>query len=122
MVIGSTGESGLMVFEDDTLTPDMFKFTISARSSTDETHVIYSNGIQDMVLDRKNAHSIYDDGTVRGTRRSTSQSITHWKNVSGTLTKLIGAYVSHVEEGGFKVTATVADDDFVIDVEAIQFA
>lgn len=119
-LITSTGESDLMVFEDETLTPDDFEFTISARSGVNETHIIFSTGSQDMVLDRKSSHSIYGDSSVRGTRRSTSESITHWKSVSGTLTKIIGAYVSHVEAGGFKIMASAANSNFVVDGWAIQ--
>lgn len=118
--VDTTGESSLLVLEDDTLTPDFFLFSISGRPSTTETHVISSDGWQDMVLDRKVCKSSYADSTIRGTKRSTTESITHYKNVSSTFTQVIGAYISYVETGGFKYTASVADSNYVVDFVAVE--
>lgn len=122
--IGATGESDLILLEDDTLTPDFFMFSISGRPSTIETHAISSDGWQDMNLNRKVCKSSYADGTVRGTRRSTTESMTHYTNVSSAFTQIIGAYVSYTETGGFKVYANVAHttlaDDYVIDFVAVE--
>lgn len=119
--VAATGESDWLNFEDETLTPDMFEFFIGPRSATNETHSIYSNGRQDIANDRKFCISTYYDGSVNGTRRSTSEAFTHYKNVSSTLTKVIGGYVSQVDEGRFKFTASVADSAYVVDCVAIQF-
>lgn len=116
--VDSTGESSLKVLEDDTLTPNFFEFKIGGRPATNETHVIYSSGWQDLNLDRKVCVSNYDDGTVRGSRRSSTESFAHYKNVTSTLTKVIGGYISYTEAGGFKYTASVADDDYVVDYVA----
>jgi len=122
--ISATGESSLLVLEDDTLTPDFFLFSISGRPGTTETHAISSDGWQDLNLDRKVSKSSYADGSLRGTKRSTTESITHYTNVSSAFTQIIGAYVSYTEAGGFKVYANVAHstlaDDYVIDFVAVQ--
>lgn len=118
--VDATGQSDLIVLEDDTLTPDFFLFSISGRPSTTETHVISSDGWQDLNLDRKVSKSTYSDSTVRGTKRSTTESITHYKNVSSAFTQVIGAYISYVETGGFKYTASVADSNYVVDFVAVE--
>jgi hypothetical protein len=118
--VDTTGESDLIVLEDDTLTPDFFWFSISARPGTTETHVISSDGWQDMNLDRKVSKSSYADSTVRGTKRSTTQSITHYKNVSSAFTQIIGAYISYTETGGFKYTANHADSNYVVDFMVME--
>ena len=118
--IGATGQSDLIVLEDDTLTPDFFIFSISGRSGTTETHAISSDGWQDMVLGRKVSKSSYADGSVRGTKRSTTESITHFKNVSSSFTQVIGAYISYVETGGFKFTSSLADGDYVVDALVVE--
>lgn len=118
--VDATGQSDLIVLEDDTLTPDFFLFSISGRPSTTETHAISSDGWQDLNLDRKVSKSTYSDSTVRGTKRSTTESITHYKNVSSAFTQVIGAYISYVETGGFKYTASVADSNYVVDFVAVE--
>lgn len=113
----STGETLWFSLEDYTLTPNYFRFTISPTSTSNAT---FSVGTQDIILDRKKANCIYVDGTLRETKRSTTESILAYKNVSGTLTKMLGAYVSDVEEGGFKITVNTITEPVLIDIEVIE--
>lgn len=113
----STGETLWFSLEDYTLTPNYFRFTISPTSTSNAT---LSVGTQDIILDRKKANCIYVDGTLRETKRSTTESILAYKNVSGTLTKMLGAYVSDVEEGGFKITVNTITEPVLIDIEVIE--
>jgi hypothetical protein len=115
---GSTGTA--IISMEGTFTPSYFEFSIGPRTSTNETHVIYSSGSQDINLDRKQSVSIFDDGTVSGTRETTSYAITHYKNVSGTLTKIISGYVSAVDAGEFTVNFDTVDSAYTIRFRAFE--
>lgn len=112
----STGTETIVM--DGSFTPSYFEFSISSRTGTNETHVINSDGWQDIGNSRKYAKSVFDDGTVRGTRETTSYAITHYKNVSGTLTKVISGYVSSVTAGEFVVNFDTVDSAYTIRFKA----
>lgn len=112
----STGAATLAM--SGSFTPAFFEFEIGPRSGTAETYVIRSSGWQDMNLSRTAAMSIFDDGTVRGTRETTSYAITHYKNVSGTLTKIISGSVTSVGAGTFTVNFDTVDSGYTIRFKA----
>lgn len=114
--ISTTGSHTLNL--DGSFTPAFFEFSIAPRTSTNETVVINSDGWQDITNSRKYAKSIFDDGTVRGTRETTSYAITHYKNVSGTLTKIISGLVTSVGAGTFDVNFDTVDSNYTVRVKA----
>lgn len=113
---GSTGPATILL--EGSFTPAFFEFSIAPRTSTNETHVISSDGWQDIANSRKYAKSIFTDGTVQGTRETTSYGITHYKNVSGTLTKVISGSVTAVDAGEFDVNFDTVDSAYTIRFKA----
>lgn len=85
-------------------TPIFMELELGPRSSTNETIVTRSSGWHDFANARKYAVSVFDDGTLRGTRDTTASDITHFKNVSNTLTKIIDGSLSNPQLGTFDYT------------------
>lgn len=101
----SVGANGTVTVNmPNSFTPIFVELEIGPRASTNETHVIRSSGWHDFANDRKACISIFDDGTVRGTRETTSSDITHYKNVSSVLTKIIDGSLSNPDVGSFDYT------------------
>lgn len=113
--ISTTGAHNLAM--DGAFVGKFFEFSIAPRTSTNETVVISSDGWQDIGNARKYSKSVFDDGTVRGTRETTSYAITHYKNVSGVLTKIISGSVTSANNGDFDVNFDTVDSGYTIRVK-----
>lgn len=84
--------------------PIFMELEIGPRTSTTETLITRSNGWHDFANNRKCAMTIFDDGTMRRTVETTASDITHYKNVSGTFTKIIDGVLSNPQLGSFDYT------------------
>lgn len=104
----------------NSFTPIFMEFELGPRTGTTETLVSRSSGWQDIANSRKAAMTIFDDGTMRRTIETTSNSLTHYKNVSGTFTQIIAAGVSAVGLGTFDYTSTLADGSYTIRYKAFS--
>lgn len=102
-------------------TPVQMIFSIGPRSSTTETLVTHSEGRHDFTNARKYALTIFDDGTMRRTIETTASDITHYKNVSGTFTKIIDGTVSNPQPGSFDYTPATGFFDSAYTIRFIAF-
>lgn len=115
----SVGTAGTTTVNMPTsFTPIFIEFEIGPRSGVTESLVTRSSGWQDIGNNRKAAMSIFDDGTLRRTVETTANSITHYKNVSGTFTQIIAGGVSAVGLGTFDYTSTLVDVAYTIRYKA----
>lgn len=105
-----------------TLTPIFMELEIGPRTGTTETLITRSSGWHDFANARKAAMSIFDDGTIRRTVETTSSDITHYKNVSGTFTKIIDGSVSNPQAGKFDYTPATGffDSNYTIRYKAFS--
>jgi len=116
----SNSTSTTTVNMPSSFTPIFMEFEIGPRSGTTETLVTRSSGWQDFANARKAAMSIFDDGTMRRTVETTSSGITHYKNSSGTFTKIIDGSASNPQVGSFDYTATSFDTNYTIRYKAFS--
>lgn len=108
---GATGNHQIVL--NGSFTPLYIQFECGPRSATNETLVTRSSGWTDGNIEC--AISIFDDGTLRLTRESGSYCITHYKNVSGTPTKVLsGSIVSFDAGGAFTIDMDVVDSSYPI--------
>lgn len=100
--VGANGTTTVNL--NSSFTPAMIEFDIGPRFNTTETLVTRSSGWHDLVNATKACITIFDDGTMRRTIESTASSITHYKNNSGTFTKIIDGTISNPQLGSFDYT------------------
>lgn len=115
---GSTGNVSIGGF---TFLPAYLRFTISSRSGTNETYVLFSEGFTDGSLNK--AHSIFQDSTGARSRYYNDRCINHLVRVTGSITEKIKAtWVSFDNNGGgdfgFTLNFTAADSNYPIIIEA----
>lgn len=101
--------------------PAYLRFTISSRTSTNETFVTETVGFTDGNLNK--AHSIFHDGTGDRSRYYTDRCLNHLIRSGGNITEIIKAtFVSFDNNGGgdfgFTLSFTAADANYPITVEA----
>lgn len=101
-----------------TYTPAFIEFEVGAKGGSSENLVRRSSGWQDIANNRRAAISLYDDGTVRATKETTTASITHYDNVGGTLTQILSGYVASVGGGTITITMTIASPNYTIRYKA----
>ncbi len=101
--VGTNGATTINL--NSSFTPAMIILEIGPRFNTTETVLIRSTGQHDFVNGTKAATSIYYDSTIGGrTIETNASSITHYKNVSSTFTKIIDGTVSNPQLGSFDYT------------------
>lgn len=115
---GTTGNASIGGF---TFLPSYLRFTLSSRSGTNETYVLFSTGFTDGSLNK--AHSIFHDGTGDRSRYYTDRCINHLVRSGGNITeKIVATWVSFDNNGGgdfgFTLNFTAADSNYPITVEA----
>lgn len=117
----SNGTTGNVSVGGFTFLPTYLRFTVSSRSATNETFVLYSQGFTDGTLNK--SHSIFHDGTGDRTRYYNDRCVSHLLRVTGTLTEIINAsFVSFDNNGGgdfgFTLNFTAANANYPITIEA----
>lgn len=117
----SRGTTGNCSVAGLTFLPAYLRFTISSRSGTNESYVLFSTGFTDGNLNK--AHSIFQDTTGARSRYYTDRCISHLVRVTGSITEKIAAsFVSFDNNGGgdygFTVNFSAADSNYPISVEA----
>jgi len=117
--IGSNGT--FTVNLNSSFTPTLILTEIGPRTSTTETLVTHSNGRHDFTNVRKYAISTFDDGTIRRTIETTASDITHYKNNSGTFTKIIDGTISNAQLGSFDYTPATGFFDSNYTIRFIAF-
>lgn len=100
--VGANGTTTVTL--NGSFTPIGIEFEIGPRFNTTETLVTRSSGWQDFTNGTKAAITIFDDGTMRRTIETGSSGITHYKNSSGTFTKIIDGTASNPQAGSFDYT------------------
>jgi len=100
--VGANGTTTLSL--NGSFTPQLIEFDIGPRFNTTETLITRSSGWHDLVNGTKASISVFDDNTIRRTIETTASSITHYKNVGGTFTKIIDGTVSNPQPGSFDYT------------------
>lgn len=111
---GATGSATILL--NNSFIPSIIEFDISARFGTNEVDVRRSSGWTDGT--RKRTMSIYASSTLRGTRETNSYAITHYVDVSGTLTKKISGNVTAMGLGQFDVNFDTVDSNYTIAFKA----
>lgn len=101
--VGANGTTTVNL-PNGTLIPIFMELSIANRTSTVETLVTNSDGWHDFANARQYCKTIFDDGTMRRTTDTTTSDIRHYKNVSGTFTKIIDGTVSNPTAGTFDYT------------------
>jgi hypothetical protein len=105
-----TGTTSVILLDDDTLVVKGIWLQISPTSSTGEASTGFSDGT------RHRAKSLLVTSTKRESKRSTTQAITHYKDVSGTTTlKIAGKPTDLSVPGEFEMTFSTYDPSISID-------
>ncbi len=100
----STGSTEIIVLNDDTINVKAIFFQISKNSTST---AVASTGFSDSIANR--AKAILEDSSKHESKRSTTYSILHYENVSGTVTLKIAG---KVPANGFSTTG-----EFVVDFD-----
>lgn len=111
---GSTGNKTLLLNTGST--PQLVKFWVGNRSSTNETDIRFSTGTADFVNSNQYAIATFA-GTNKGTRSSNSKCIMHYIDSGGATLKVQGSMVS-ASGGQFVVNMDTVDASYTIYFEA----
>lgn len=116
----STGSTGTttVVLNNGSFVPTSIELEMGPRAGTNETLITRSSGWHDGT--RHRTISIFGDTTLRGTRQNNTYTMTHYKNVAGTLTVAWQGTVTAFGTGQFDVNVQTADSNYSVYFKAFS--